>query len=83
MALRESIPSSIFMLQEMAAIEEIADSIRIAKVHPQLDAGIFKSAAIIVRNVYRIAEKRLVHNPALIIDQHEMQLMNVKCMQFV
>ena len=46
------------------------------------DAGIRESSAVVIRDVYGIAKKRLIHRPAQIIDAWEMQLMNVEGMKF-
>ena len=59
------------------------DGIRVAKIHPQFHAGIFEGSAIVVRNIDGIAEKRLVHTPPFMVDQHEVQLMDVECVQLV
>ncbi len=63
-------------------VYKVTHRIRIAKVHPQSDGGIFKSFAIVVRDVDGIAKKRLVHRLAAVIQQHEVQLMNVERMKF-
>jgi glycine cleavage system regulatory protein len=64
-------------------VDKVAQRIRIPKIHPQADAGIFKSFAVVIRDVNGIAKKRLVHSLAAVVEQHEMQLMNMECMQVV
>lgn len=76
----ESHHSVILMLQEMTVVDEIADGIRIAEIQAQSDTRIDQRPAVIVRDVHRVAEKRLIHRPSQIVEKHEMQLMNVKCM---
>ena len=66
----------------MAMVQKIANCIRIAKVHPQPDAGIFQRSAVVVGNVDGIAKERFIRGLAVEIDQHEMQLMNMERMQF-
>src|ERR1700691_2745064 len=61
---------------------KVANYIRIAKIHPQSNAGIFKSFAIVVRNVDGVAKKRFVYCCAAVIEQHEMQLVNMEGMKF-
>ena len=61
--------STILMLQEMAMINERPHGIRIAKIHPQSNTGIFKRFAGIVGNVDGIAKKRLIHGSSKKVEQ--------------
>ena len=51
----------VFMLEEVAVIEERSDGIWVAKIHAQSDARIRERPAIVKGHVDRIAKKRLVH----------------------
>ena len=63
-------------------VRKVTNGVGITKIHSHPDAGIRESSAVVIRDVYGIAEKRLIHRPAQIIEQQEMQLMNVKGMKF-
>lgn len=70
------------MFQKVAVVKKVADRIWIAKIHAHPDARIRESPAVVIRNIYGIAKKRLIHRPAQIIEQQEMQLMNVEGVKF-
>src|ERR1700678_800871 len=61
---------------------KVANYIRITKIHSQSNARIFKSLAVVVRNVDSVAKKRLVHSRAAVIEQQEVQLVNMERMKF-
>src|SRR5271155_5248666 len=56
--------AAVFVLEQVAVIDEGAHAVGIAKIHAQLYAGILERAAVVVGHVDGIAEKRLVHGPA-------------------
>src|SRR5271170_4458844 len=68
----------VLMFEKMAVVDESAHRIWIAKIHTEADAGVRESVTIVVRNVDRIAQKRLIHRDAERFKQHEVQLMDVK-----
>jgi hypothetical protein len=57
--------------------------VRIAKIHSHSNAGILERLAIVIRDVDGIAKKRLVYRPSEVIEQHEVQLMDMKGVQLV
>ena len=63
-------------------VRKVTNGVGITKIHSHPDAGIRESSAVVIRDVYGIAKKRLIHRPAQIIEQQEMQLMNVEGMKF-
>jgi glycine cleavage system regulatory protein len=70
------------VFEEVAVVKKLADSIGIAKVHPQSDAGILESPAVPIRDIDGVSKKGFVYRLAAIINEHEVQLMNVECVKF-
>src|SRR5580704_14431547 len=74
--------AAVFVFEKMAVIHKSSDGIRIAKIHAQADAGILQVRRAVVGHVDRVAEVRLVDGDSIPRDQHEMQLVDVKGVQF-
>ena len=64
-------------------VNEVTDGIRVTEIHAQSDAGISESSAVEIGDVHGIAKEWLVRRSTRVIDQHEMQLMNVECVEFI
>jgi len=75
--------SSVLMFEQMTVIYKCANCFRIAKIHSQPDGRIEERAAVVIRHVYGIAEIRLIYRASQIIQQKKMQLVDVKCVQFI
>src|SRR5277367_5234098 len=71
------------MLQKMAVIRKNPNDRRIAKIHAQLYAGIFRSLSIPEWNIDHIAQEWLVNGDSEPFRQHEMNLMNMEGVEFL
>ncbi len=69
--------AGIFVLQDVAVIDEGADNIRIAEIHAQLHARI-RSAAAPERQIDGIANGRIVHRLAIDFEHLKVNLMDVE-----
>ena len=69
--------AGIFVLQNVAVINERADNIRIAEIHAHFHAWI-RSAAAPVRQIDRVADGRIVDWLAIHFKHLKMNLMDVK-----
>src|ERR1700678_1938570 len=68
----------VFVLQQVAVIWVRADCAWIAKIHPQSYGRVVEIAFVIVGDVDRVAEVRLVPGDAVPFDHQEMNLVNVE-----
>ena len=68
------------MIQQMAMINKRSDYRGIAEVHAQFDAGIRPLPTPVV-HTHGIAQVRLIHRRTVRLQQQEVQLMDVKCVQ--
>ena len=71
----------VLVFEEMAVIGKHPYGVWIAEVHSNANAGVGKRMAIVVGDVYRVAEKVLLNGYAHVMEQQKVQLMDVKCMQ--
>ena len=63
-------------------VNEGPDRVGVAKVHAEANAGVSERSSVEIGHVHGIAQKFLMNRLAHVIEQEEMQLMNVKGMQF-
>src|SRR5271169_6625063 len=75
--------SSVFMLEQMAVINERADRVWIAEVHSQLHAWICSALAVPIGDIDRIAQERLIQWHAVPFHKHEMDLMDMERVEFL
>src|SRR5580693_9415043 len=69
------------MIEEVAVIDEGADDVRVAEIHPQTYARVSEPPAVVEGDVDRIAQKRLVHLKSGPFAQLEMHLVDMEIVQ--
>ena len=70
---------AILVLEQVAVIHKVPDTIRISKIHAQLYHRINGTFSIPKWDVDGVAQVRLIHRQAKALKEHEMDLMNVEC----
>ena len=63
----------------MAVIRKHTNGVWITEVHSNANAGIGKRMAIIVGDVYSVAEKVFLNSYAHVMKEKKVQLVDVKC----
>src|ERR1700683_1488160 len=71
--------SAVLVLQQMTVIDKRTDAIGVAEVHANLHTWVDRRLPVPERNVDRIAQKWLVDRQPEPLHQHEMDLVDVKC----
>ncbi len=56
--------AAVFVLEDVAVVEEGADDVGIAEIHPQPNAGVAQHPAVEVGHVHRVAQEGLVDRHA-------------------
>ena len=72
----------VFVLQQMTVIGKDPNDVGIAKIHTHSNTWVGQRAPSEVWDVHGIAKEVLVHVAFHVLEQQEMKLMDMECMEF-
>ena len=75
--------AAVLVFEQMAVVDKSADAIGIAEIHPQANARIGQALAVPEGDVDCVAQERLADGNAKPLHENEMDLVNVKGVEFL